>query len=80
MKIYILMPTYNDGKSIIETLNSVIMQTYNNWNLIIVDDGSKDDTRQIVESFIKEKELMGKIKYIYQENADQLNAIKNGMK
>lgn len=80
MKIYILMPTYNDGTSIIETLNSVIMQTYNNWYLIIVDDGSKDDTRQIVESFIKEKELMGKIKYIYQENADQLNAIKNGMK
>ena len=80
MKIYILMPTYNDGTSIIETLNSVIMQTYNNWYLIIVDDGSKDNTKQIVENFIKEKKLSNKIKYIYQENADQLNAIKNGMK
>lgn len=80
MKIYILMPTYNDGISIIETLNSVIMQTYNNWYLIIVDDGSKDNTKQIVENFIKEKKLSNKIKYIYQENADQLNAIKNGMK
>ena len=80
MKIYVLMPTYNDASSILDTLNSIIVQTYENWQLIIVDDGSKDDTKNIVNKFLKENDLDNKIMYVYQDNADQLNAIKNGMK
>ncbi len=79
MKIYVIMPTYNDGNSIIETLNSVLVQTYKNWNLIIVDDGSSDNTKELVNKFINENHLENKVKYVYQDNSDQLNAIKNGM-
>lgn len=79
MKIYILMPTYNDVDSIEETLNSILIQTYKNWNLIIIDDGSKDKTKEFISKYIDDNNASDKITYVYQENADQLNAIKNGM-
>ncbi|WP_250674635.1 glycosyltransferase family 2 protein [Paraclostridium ghonii] len=80
MKISIIMPTYNDKDSIIETFDSVINQTYKNWELTIVDDGSTDNTEEVIKSYIKKYKLEDKIKYFYQENKDQLNAIINGIK
>lgn len=77
MKISIITPTYNDAKSIVETLDSLRMQTCTNWESIIVDDGSTDDTREVISNYIEKYELRDKIKYIYQENSDQLNAIIN---
>ena len=78
MKISIMMPTYNDKDSIIDTFNSVISQTYQNWELVVVDDGSTDETESVVKNYIEKNNLEGKIKYIFQENQDQLNAIING--
>ncbi len=80
MKISVIMPTYNDSDSIVETLDSLKNQTYNNWELIIIDDGSSDNTKEIVESYIKENSLDKKIQYYYQSNSDQLNAIKQSLK
>ncbi len=79
MKISVIMPTYNDCKSIEETLDSLKNQTYKNWELVIVDDGSIDDTKKVINRYIENNNLNKKIKYIYQENGDQLNAILNGM-
>ena len=79
-KISILMPTYNDCDTICETLDSLINQTYDNWELVIIDDGSKDDTKLIVEEYKKNNDTNNKIKYIYQKNQDQLLAIINGLK
>ena len=45
------MPSFNTGKFIKETIESVICQTYENWELIIVDDCSTDDTDSVVSSF-----------------------------
>ncbi len=73
MKFSILMPAYNDSKYIAESIKSVISQTYDNWELIIIDDGSTDTTSAIVKSFMDKR-----IKYIYQKNADQLNALITG--
>lgn len=79
MKIHIMMPTYNDCDTIIETLDSVITQTYDNWDLTIINDGSTDKTEEVVKKYIKQNNLQNKINYIYKENGDQLNAIKKGL-
>ena len=80
MKISIVMPTYNDCESIVETLNSVLIQTYKDWELIIMDDGSTDETKDIIGRYIENNKSSEKIYYYYQENQDQLNAIKNSIK
>lgn len=49
-KVSIIMPTYNRGPYIIESINSVLQQTYSNWELIIVDDASEDNTEELVSS------------------------------
>lgn len=49
--ISIVMPSYNTGKFIEETINSVMAQTYKNWELLIVDDCSTDNTDVVVSTF-----------------------------
>lgn len=78
MKISILTPTYNDAESIMETYASLKNQTYTDWEWIIINDGSTDNTKDILEE-ISQKEPDGKIIWKTQENADQLNAIINGV-
>ena len=79
-KISIIIPTYNDVKTIEETLDSVFAQTYQKWEIIIVDDGSTDNTPDIIKSYKQRKDKKRQIRYIKQKNADQLNAIKRGLK
>lgn len=78
MKITVLTPTYNDGISIKETMQSVVNQTYSNWEWIIVNDGSTDDTEERILKLIEEYGIKDKTTYLYQENGDQLNALLNG--
>jgi glycosyltransferase involved in cell wall biosynthesis len=47
-KVSIIMPTYNRAEYIIETIESIRNQTYSNWELIIVDDGSDDNTEELI--------------------------------
>lgn len=49
--VSIIMPSYNTAKFIPETIQSVLAQTYTNWELIIVDDCSADDTDAVVAGF-----------------------------
>ena len=48
MKVSIIIPTYNDEKTITETLDSVVSQTYDDYEVIIVDDGSTDNTSVVI--------------------------------
>lgn len=49
--VSIIMPSYNSAKTIAESIESVISQTYQNWELLITDDVSVDNTRDIVRSY-----------------------------
>jgi len=49
--VSIIMPAYNCGDVIVESINSVLAQTYTNWELLIVDDCSSDNTAEVVASF-----------------------------
>ncbi|MDD5152038.1 MAG: glycosyltransferase [Flavobacterium sp.] len=50
--VSIIIPTYNRAHLIRETLDSILVQTFENWECIIVDDGSIDNTNEIVEKFV----------------------------
>ena len=62
---------YNSEKFIRETLDSIINQTYENWEIVIVDDGSTDNTSKIIHEYIKKGVL---INYYKQENKGFGNA------
>ena len=55
MKVSVLIPTYNRAYIISDALDSVLKQTYRDFEIIIVDDGSSDGTRDVVEGFRSEK-------------------------
>ena len=52
-KFSIIIPTFNSSKYIKNTLESVINQTYKNYEIIIVDDGSIDNTKNVIYEFFK---------------------------
>lgn len=72
-KISVVMPTYNQGKFIQESIDSVLNQTFENFELIIVDDGSTDNTKEILNNQIDKR-----IKIIYKENGGTGSALNLG--
>ena len=65
LKISVVVPVYNCEKYIERAIESVIKQTYDNWELIIVNDGSKDSSLQIAQKFAGKD---ARIKVIDREN------------
>ncbi|MBZ4036565.1 glycosyltransferase [Flavobacterium sp. 17A] len=51
--ISIIIPSYNRAYLIAETLNSILLQSYDNWECIVVDDGSTDNTQEVLAEYIK---------------------------
>ncbi len=60
-KVSIITPLYNSGKFVSETIESVLVQTYTNWEMLIVDDCSSDDGAEIVKKYCEKD---SRIKYI----------------
>lgn len=57
-QVSIIMPSYNTAKYIKESIQSVLNQTYTNWELIIVDDCSSDDTDAAVSTFLSDERII----------------------
>jgi glycosyltransferase involved in cell wall biosynthesis len=72
-----VIPSYNYGHLIGQTLDSVQAQTYPNWECFVVDDGSTDDTREVVARYAKNDE---RIRYIFQNNKRAGAARNNGIR
>ena len=60
--VSIIMPTYNSADFVEESIESILSQTYTNWELIITDDNSTDDTRLILQRYASEYK---NIKYFF---------------
>jgi len=73
-KISVIIPLYNHEKYIRETVHSVLKQTFSDFELLIINDGSSDRSEEVVRS-IDDK----RIKYIWQENQGAHNAINKGI-
>ena len=67
--ISVVIPLYNKEKSIVATLQSVLAQTYKDYEVIIVDDGSTDNSLNVVRSFVHSFTDSSVIKIIRQSNA-----------
>jgi glycosyltransferase involved in cell wall biosynthesis len=71
-RISVIIPTYNRADLVGETIESVLRQTFDDFEIIIVDDGSTDATKEVVRRFD------GSIKYLYQENHGRCYARNKG--
>ena len=78
MKISIITVTYNSSKTLKDTLESVLKQTYTNYEHIIVDGLSKDNTMQIVKEY--ETKYNGKLRYISEKDSGLYDAMNKGIK
>ncbi len=77
MLFSVILPTFNREMFLAKAIESVIKQSHENWELIIVDDGSTDNTKKLVLGYQKKQK---RIKYIYQKNTERSAARNNGIK
>lgn len=71
--ISIIIPTYNGERFIAKALESVLNQTYQDYEIIVIDDGSEDHTRQVLQSYLPQ------IRYFEQENQGVAAARNRGL-
>lgn len=62
--VTVVIPSYNCAEYISNALHSIIAQTTPDWQVVIIDDGSCDDTAAVVRPFLDDS----RIRYLYQEN------------
>ncbi len=73
----VIIPTYNRKETLVRAIDSLISQTEKNWEAIIVDDGSDDNTFSHISSYLEKDK---RIKYIRQDNAGAALAKNKGIK
>ena len=74
-KVSVVVPTYNSARFLGKALQSVLDQSFQDWELIVVDDGSTDNTREVVAAFQDRR-----IRYVYQENRGAAAALNAGVR
>lgn len=74
VKITVITPTYNRANFLPQTIESILNQTYINFEYYILDDGSTDNTKEVVKPFLKDS----RVKYLYHENSGESETINWG--
>jgi glycosyltransferase involved in cell wall biosynthesis len=72
--VSVIVPTYNRGYILPQAINSIVKQTYTNWELLIIDDGSTDNTKEVVA-----KNRDSRIHYFIKENGGPCAARNYGL-
>ena len=75
-KVSIIVPCYNQAQYLSEALQSVLGQTYENWECIIVNDGSPDNTKEVAQEWVKKD---SRFIYLYKENGGLSSARNAGL-
>ena len=75
-KVSIIVPCYNQAQYLPEALQSVLFQTYSNWECIIINDGSPDNTEEVVHEWIKKDE---RFRYVKKDNGGLSSARNAGL-
>ncbi len=74
--VSVVIPSYNHARYIVQAIDSVIQQTHPHWELIVVDDGSTDETRELLEANYLDHPC---IQLLYQDNRGAHHAINRGV-
>ncbi len=74
--VSVIVPIFNEENYIADTLESIQNQSYSNWELLLIDDGSTDSSRAVVEKYLDDE----RIRYFYQENQGQGSTRNFGIK
>jgi len=74
--VSVIIPAFNHGSFVVYSLESLINQVYQNWECIVVDDGSSDNTEEIVQSYVRRDK---RIVYVYQKNGGLSKARNAGL-
>jgi glycosyltransferase involved in cell wall biosynthesis len=72
--VSVIIPAYNSAAFVLQAVQSALDQTYRNYEVIVVDDGSTDDTKLLLSRF------EGQLRYLYQENRGLSDARNTGLK
>lgn len=72
--VSVIIPSYNSAFYLLETLDSVLLQSYQDFEIILVDDGSTDNTKEVIQPYLKY------INYVYQENKGPAPARNTGIR
>lgn len=65
-KVSVIIPTHNSAQHLPDAIDSILKQTYQDFEIVVIDDGSTDNTKEIVEKYIQTHG--SKIRYVYQKN------------
>jgi cellulose synthase/poly-beta-1,6-N-acetylglucosamine synthase-like glycosyltransferase/peptidoglycan/xylan/chitin deacetylase (PgdA/CDA1 family)/spore germination protein YaaH len=74
-RVAVLIPAYNEEKVIARTVRSVLMSNYKNIRIIVIDDGSTDDTARIVEDMYPKEIADGRVAVLVKSNGGKANAL-----
>ncbi len=74
-EVTVVLPTFNRADMILDAIRSVQAQTFQDWEIVVVDDGSTDNTREIIQALADPR-----IRYVYQENKGLPGARNTGIR